>query len=92
MSSPFLSTAYSRISQKLDRHPLLKLEQLLEWKDTRALLNANQDQASANTKQANTTTSSNCSKPSRSDRGITDRTQSLRKPAGTHQPHPLLRL
>lgn len=33
MSSFFLSTARSRIEKKLERYPLLKLEQLIDWRD-----------------------------------------------------------
>jgi len=38
MSSFFLSTAQSRLSKKLHRYPLLKLDQLIDWSDIRTLL------------------------------------------------------
>lgn len=39
MSSFFLSTAQSRISKHINRHPLLKLDQLIDWSELRVLLN-----------------------------------------------------
>jgi IS5 family transposase len=33
MSSFFMSTAQSRIGKQLDRYPLLKLDQLIDWND-----------------------------------------------------------
>ena len=38
MTSFFLSTAYNRISKQIERYPLLKLEQLIDWSQIRTLL------------------------------------------------------
>jgi IS5 family transposase len=38
MSSFFLPTAKSRIGKQLNRYPLLKLDQLIDWSDISVLL------------------------------------------------------